>query len=67
MSKPVYQILRKAVVMRTTDKAYLLKYKSRNLWLPISLVSSLYPDYSKGTIDVVVPVWYAEKNGLVHL
>lgn len=66
MSKPVYQILRKVVIVKTTDKAYLISYKSRNLWLPISLVSSLFPDYGQGTIDMVVPVWYAEKNGLIY-
>ena len=66
MSKPVYQILRNVVIVKTTDKAYLINFKSRNLWLPISLVSSLFPDYGKGTIDMVVPVWYAEKNGLIH-
>lgn len=66
MSKPVYQILRNVVIVKTTDKAYLINFKSRNLWLPISLVSSLFPDYGRGTIDMVVPVWYAEKNGLIH-
>jgi hypothetical protein len=66
MSKPVYQILRNVVIVKTTDKAYLINFKSRNLWLPISLVSSLFPDYGRGTIDMVVPVWYAEKNGLIY-
>ncbi len=67
MSNPVYKMLRGAKVLKTTEKAYLLDYRGFNFWLPISLASSIYPDYGRGTLDIVIPIWYATKKGIAQL
>lgn len=62
-----HKILRNAKIEKTTTKAYLLIYSGQKLWVPISLVSSIFPDYGKGTADIILPLWFAQKNGFSQL
>jgi hypothetical protein len=62
-----HKILKNAKIEKTTAKAYLLIYSGQKLWVPISLVSSIFPDYGKGTADIILPLWFAQKNGFSQL
>jgi len=62
-----HKVLRNATIEKTTAKAYLLIYMGKKLWVPISLVSSIFPDYGKGTADIILPLWFAQKNGFSQL
>jgi hypothetical protein len=62
-----HKILRNAKIEKTTAKAYLLIYSGQKLWVPIALVSSIFPDYGKGTADIILPLWFAQKNGFSQL
>lgn len=62
-----HKILRNAIIEKTTEKAFLIKYLSKKIWVPVSLVSSIFPDHSKGTADIIIPLWFAEKNQFAQL
>lgn len=67
MSKPIYQILKDVDIKRSTLKAHLINYKGRNIWLPFSLINNIYPNLVSNTYTIIVPFWYAEKNGLIYI
>lgn len=62
-----HKILRNATIEKTTSKAALINYLGRKIWIPFSLMSSIFPDHSKGTSDVIIPIWFAQKNGFAQL
>ncbi|AHC52476.1 hypothetical protein SUSAZ_04885 [Sulfolobus acidocaldarius SUSAZ] len=49
----------KGVLEGESEKAYLIKFDSKKLWVPKSI--GIY--YDSG--DVEIPIWFAEKQGLI--
>lgn len=58
----------KAECLRETAKALLVRVGSRELWVPKSLVdddSEVFDADENATGKLVVPLWWAEKEGLL--
>lgn len=63
----IEKVLKSATILKQTNKAYLVKYMGREIWLPISIVKSIYRNLERGTSDFIIPVWFAQKNGFSQL
>jgi hypothetical protein len=51
--------------LTATDKAVKIEYKSKHLWIPKKLVSSIYLNSQDLTrFDYYIPVWFAKKIGI---
>lgn len=61
-----HKVLRNSEFVKTTEKAYLIKYMAKQIWVPISIVSSIFNN-GNGTADVIIPIWFAQKNGFSQL
>lgn len=67
MSASNYVHLDVEVIVRETEKAFLLRLESgEEVWVPISQVADA-DDYSEGDTDCTVSVseWFARKEGLL--
>ncbi len=52
-------------VFRETDNAVLLSDGGEPVWLPKSLIEGDAGYECGDTCDIIMPIWLAEKNGLV--
>ena len=55
-----------AVVIRETEKAYLVQVDGFQDWLPKSMISIEEKETEERRIEIVLPEWLADQSGFEH-